>query len=98
MHYLKAEVGSAAHSGAPGGSSRLTDSDEEWSCSNLTAGLGCTRVWRGASKDVCGASVDEAVWSMVVGEATGGQSLSLPKVCPRTPKLNSSWRSIICSF
>ena len=97
MCYLKAEVGSMVHSGAPSGSSQLTDSDEEWSCSHLMAGPRYTRVWHSVSKDVCGASVDEAMWSVVVGEATGGQSLSPPKVCPRMPKLNSFRRSIIRS-
>ena len=44
-----------AHSSAPGRSSRLTDSDKEWSCSCLTvAGPRCTRVWHSASNDVCG--------------------------------------------
>ena len=95
--YLKAEVGSTGHSGTPGGSSRLTDSDNEWSCSHLTAGPRCTRVWHGTSNDVCGVCMDEAVWSVAVGEAVGGQSLSLPRVCPRMPKLKLSRRSIICS-
>ena len=97
MPCLKAEVGGTACSGTPGGISRLTDSDELGSCSHLTAGLRCTRVWRGALNDVCGASMDKAMWSTAVEDAMGGQSLSLPKVCPRTPKLKSSRRSIIRS-
>ena len=97
MRYLKAEVGGTACSGTPSGSSQLTDSDEEWSCSHLTARPRYTRVWHGASNDICSASMEEAVWSVVAGEATGGQSLSLPKVYPMTPKLSSSRCSIIRS-
>ena len=41
------------------------------------AGPRYTRVWRGASKDVCGASIVEAMWSGAVGKATGGQSFFL---------------------
>ena len=72
MRYLKAEVGGIAHSGTPGGNSRLTDSDEEWSCSRLMAGPRYARVWHGALNNVCGASMNEAMWSAAVGEAIGG--------------------------
>ena len=71
MHYLKADVGNAAHNGTPSGRSQLFDLDE-FSCSHLTAGLRCTRVWCNALKDVCSAFNVEAMWSAVVGEATGG--------------------------
>ena len=97
MSYLKAEVGGVACSGTFGGRSRPTGSDEEGSCSHLTAGLRCTKICHSASNNVCGTSIKEAVWSVVVGEATGGQLLSSSKVCPRTPKLNLSRRSIIRS-
>ena len=97
MQCLKAEVGGTAHSGTPSRISRLTDYNVLGSCSRLIAGPRYTRVWHSALNDVCGASVDEAVWSTTAEDAMGGHSLSLPKVCPRMPKLKSSRCSMIRS-
>ena len=71
MHYLNAEVGGMAHSGAPSGKSQLTDSDELGSCSCLMVGPRYSRVCYDTSNDICGMSMEETMWSVVVGEAIG---------------------------
>ena len=96
-HITSADIGSMVHSGPPGGRSQLTDSDKLGFCSHPMTGLRWTKVCCGASNNVCSTSIIGALWSVVVGEATGGQFLSSPKVCPLMPKLNLFRRSIIRS-
>ena len=71
-----------AHSGTHSGSSQLTDSDKVGSCSRLMARPRYTMVWHGASNDVCGMSVEEAMWSVAVGEAMRWTILVLAQSLP----------------
>ena len=96
-HCLNIDVGSAACNGASGGRSQLCDikSDKVGSCSHLTARPRSMRVSHGTSNNAHGASDKGAVWSVVVGEATGGCFISLSMFCPLMPELNSSRLSMM---
>ena len=98
MHCLSTGIGGIAYSGTPSRQSQLCELDEVGSYSNLMVGLRYIRVSHSTPNYAHGMSDKGAAWSAMVGEATGGQSMSFPKVCPLTPELSSSKRSIIRSY
>ena len=95
MCYLNADVGSTACNISPSERSWLFDLDELGSCSHLTARPRCTRVCYSILYNACGASDKGAVWSVVVGEPTGG--CASPVFCPLMPEFSSSRRYMMRS-